>query len=108
MRDSGKGGALTEVSFFLLLALHAPRHGYAVMQFVEEKTGGRLTLGAGTLYGGLTALLEKGWIAPFGQETGRKKAYLVTPLGREIARRELDRLRQVTAAAEEIIQRSEQ
>ena len=30
MRDNAKGGALTEVTFFILLALHQPRHGYAV------------------------------------------------------------------------------
>ena len=51
MRDNAKGGALTEVTFFILLALHQPRHGYAVMQFVEERTGGRLALGAGTQAG---------------------------------------------------------
>ena len=72
MRDNAKGGALTEVTFFILLALHQPRHGYAVMQFVEERTGGRLALGAGTLYGALNALQEKGWIAPWGGDGGRK------------------------------------
>ena len=68
MRDYGKGGALTEVTFYILLALYTPRHGYAVMQFIEEKTGGRLVLGAGTLYGALNTLADKGWIAPWGKE----------------------------------------
>ena len=49
MRDSASGGALTEVTFYILLALCEPRHGYAVMQFAAERTGGRLELGAGTL-----------------------------------------------------------
>ena len=53
MRDNAKSGALTEVTFYILLSLYTPKHGYAVMQFVEEKTGGRLSLGAGTLYGAL-------------------------------------------------------
>ena len=39
-----KSGALTEVTFYILLSLYTPKHGYAVMQFVEEKTGGRLSL----------------------------------------------------------------
>ena len=39
MRDNMKGGALTEVTFYILLSLYAPKHGYAVMQFIEEKTG---------------------------------------------------------------------
>ena len=40
MRDNVKGGALTEVTFYILLSLYTPKHGYAVMQFIEEKTGG--------------------------------------------------------------------
>lgn len=73
MRDNAKGGALTEVTFFILLSLYTPKHGYAVMQFIEDNTKGRLTLGAGTLYGALNSLQEKGWIAPFGDSAGRKK-----------------------------------
>ena len=41
MRDNTKGGALTEVTFYILLSLFTPRHGYAVMQFIEETTGGQ-------------------------------------------------------------------
>ena len=62
MRDNAKSGALTEVTFYILLSLYTPKHGYAVMQFVEEKTGGRLSLGAGTLYGALNSLQDKKWI----------------------------------------------
>lgn len=36
MRDNAKGGALTEVTFFILLSLYTPKHGYAVMQFIED------------------------------------------------------------------------
>ena len=73
MRDNVKGGALTEVTFYILLSLYAPKHGYAVMQFIEEKTDGRLSLGAGTLYGALNSLQEKGWIACCGDNKGRKR-----------------------------------
>ena len=66
MRDNIKGGALTEVTFYILLSLYQPKHGYAVMQFIEDKTNGRLSLGAGTLYGALTSLQNKGWIEPCG------------------------------------------
>ena len=73
MRDNTKGGALTEVTFYILLSLYTPKHGYAVMQFIEEKTGGRLSLGAGTLYGALNSLQDKKWIEPCGDCDGRKK-----------------------------------
>lgn len=103
MRDNAKGGALTEVTFYILLALFVPRHGYAIMQFIESSTGGRLSLGAGTLYGALNALEERGWIARCGEASGRKKEYLITDLGRETARQELARLRTLVQTAEEIM-----
>ena len=81
MRDNVKSGALTEVTFYILLSLYSPKHGYAVMQFIEEKTGGRLSLGAGTLYGALNSMQEKGWIELFGDSEGRKKEYLITVKG---------------------------
>lgn len=103
MRDSVKGGALTEVTFYILLSLYTPKHGYAIMQFIEEKTNGRLSLGAGTLYGALNILQEKGWIEPCGKNESRKKEYLITPLGKETAENELLRLGELITAAKEIM-----
>ena len=103
MRDHGKGGALTEVTFYILLSLYAPKHGYAVMQLIEERTGGRLSLGAGTLYGALNTLEGKGWIARYGDGEGRKKAYLITAQGKEIAEKELSRLKELTRIAAELM-----
>lgn len=103
MRDNVKGGALTEVTFFILLALYEPKHGYGIMQFVEEKTQGRLILGAGSLYGAINNLQEKGWIRPFDDGTERKKEYILTETGKIIAENELERLRELTKIATEII-----
>lgn len=103
MRDNAKGGALTEVTFYILLSLFAPKHGYAIMQFIEDKTDGRLSLGAGTLYGALNSLEDKGWIALYGDNEGRKKEYLITALGKEIAGKELTRLQKLTQTATEIM-----
>ena len=103
MRDNAKGGALTEVTFYILLSLFTPKHGYAIMQFIEERTGGRLSLGAGTLYGALNTLEEKGWISLYGNSEGRKKEYLITDLGRESATKELARLQELTQTAVKII-----
>ncbi|MCR5249265.1 MAG: PadR family transcriptional regulator [Lachnospiraceae bacterium] len=104
MKDNVKGGALTEVTFFILLALHTPRHGYAIMQFIEEKTGGRLVLGAGSLYGALNTLTEKKWIEPCGDSRGRTKECRITAEGRAIAQKELCRLRDLVNTASEIME----
>ena len=103
MRDHTKGGALTEVTFYILLSLYTPKHGYAVMQFIEETTGGRLSLGAGTLYGALNALQEKGWIAPCKNPGGRRKEYHITLQGKEIAEKELVRLKELINVADGIV-----
>ena len=103
MRDNVNGGALTEVTFYILISLYQPRHGYSIMQYIEENTSGRLILGAGTLYGALNSLCEKGWIASYGQNSGRKKEFIITPLGKEIARKELIRLKELTSFADEIV-----
>ncbi len=71
-------GALTEPTFYILLSLHQPMHGYAIMQNVQEITDGRVTIGAGTLYGAINLLIEKGWIeALHNQPSDRKKEYRI-------------------------------
>jgi len=37
MRDNAKSGALTEVTFFVLLSLYEPRHGYAICSLSRTK-----------------------------------------------------------------------
>jgi DNA-binding PadR family transcriptional regulator len=59
---------------------------------------GRTNLGAGTLYGALATLTEKGWIRPIGSESGdRRKEYVVTKVGREVVTREIERLEELVS-----------
>ena len=54
---------LTPVALNVLLALaDGERHGYAIMLEVRERTGGRVRLGPGTLYGAIKRLKEGGVI----------------------------------------------
>ena len=77
------------------------------MQFVEEQTGGRVALGAGTLYGALETLSKKGWIALLADEKGserRKKEYAITDFGRQIAQKEAQRLSELREIAAKIME----
>ncbi|MEA4827659.1 PadR family transcriptional regulator [Clostridium sp. JNZ J1-5] len=104
MRDNVKGGALTETTFFILLAVYKPNHGYGIMQFIENETDGRLSLGAGTLYGAINTLLKKEWIVLYdSDENNRKKEYVITDKGKEVVENELIRLEKVHSAAIKII-----
>ena len=85
--------ALTEAVYYILLSLIEPMHGYGIMQNVEQLSGGRVKLAAGTLYGALNTLLEKGWITALSEEKGsRKKEYRITGQGKEMLRCEILRL----------------
>lgn len=54
--------ALTESTYYILLALDSSNHGYGIMQSVEQMSNGRVRLAAGTLYGALTSMQDKKWI----------------------------------------------
>ena len=89
--------ALTEAVFYILLSLDAPLHGYGIMQNVESLSGGRVRLAAGTLYGALATLTERGGFVSFGDEiVGRKKEFQLSSAGREAVRAELRRLHELT------------
>lgn len=89
-------GALTEAVYYILLSLFEPMHGYGIMQNVKALSRGRVSLGAGTLYGAVSTLLEKGWIVPWeNTRDERKKEYVITQTGKEIVEAELERLEEL-------------
>ena len=88
-----KASPLTEASYYILVALAEPLHGYGVMQKVEELSSGRVQLGPGTLYGALSNLQSFGLIEGV-EDSGandRRKLYRMTATGRKIAEYEIAR-----------------
>ena len=94
--------ALTETPYYILLSLYTPLHGYGLMQRAAERSGGRVRLAAGTLYGALNAMVDRGWITLLPGE-GRKKEYRLTPMGLEVVQKELARLRELVASGDLIL-----
>ncbi|MCL1632829.1 PadR family transcriptional regulator [Sporolactobacillus sp. CPB3-1] len=103
MPESSERGALTEAVYYILLSLYTPMHGYGVMQKVKEMSGGRVALGAGTLYGALNTLLQKEWIRPHASPSSRKKEYEITPAGKAVIHNELLRLKELLRNGEKTI-----
>ena len=96
--------ALTEAVFYILLSLHTPLHGYGIMQNVEALSNGRVRLAAGTLYGAISSMLEKGWIKALpGEASSRKKEYEITESGKLITINEIARLKELVTNGEKII-----
>jgi DNA-binding PadR family transcriptional regulator len=94
---------LQEPTFLVLTALAAgPLHGYGVIQEVEQLSGGRVRLRAGTLYGALDRLTEQGLVAPDRDEVvdGRlRRYYRLTEEGAGVLDAEVARLRRNASAA---------
>jgi len=90
---------LTEPMYYILLALQRENHGYGIMQEIEELTGGRVIVGAGTIYT-LLGRFEKEEIIEQVAEEERRKTYIITEKGRQLLDEEIQRLRMLLADEE--------
>jgi DNA-binding PadR family transcriptional regulator len=97
---------LTPAVFHVLLALaDGERHGYAIMQEAAQSTGGRMTMGPGTLYGTLKRLLETRMIEESDErpdpdmDDERRRYYRLTGLGEQAVRAEALRYAEIAEVA---------
>lgn len=100
---------LTAAVFNILLALSdgEARHGYGISTRVERRTGGRVRLGPGTLYGGIKRMISQGLIEESGGRSGgdgreeSRRYYRITGFGRQVASAEAERLEGLVDTARE-------
>jgi DNA-binding PadR family transcriptional regulator len=99
---------LSPQAFHILVALaDRDQHGYGIMLDVAERTGGKLRLSAGTLYGSVKRLLEQGLIVELREsqrqdkslDDDRRRYYRLTPLGRKAAKAEVRRMAELLEQA---------
>lgn len=89
--DTFKYLPLTESTYYILLALLEPLHGYGIMQKVDQLSEGTVTVGPGTLYGALSSL-EKGGLIVKEREEERRKVYALTAKGRRVLAAQVQRI----------------
>jgi DNA-binding PadR family transcriptional regulator len=99
-------GPLTPAMFHVLLALAGDDlHGYAILKEVDLRTNGKVRLSTGTLYGIIKRLLADGLVVERRtrpaepQHDERRRYYRLTPLGRQIATAEAERMEDVLTVA---------
>ncbi len=97
---------LPPATFHILLAVsEVDRHGYAIIQDVEERTGGKLKLSAGTLYRSIQRMLEQGLLAEVRERPApedddeRRRYYRITKFGTAVAEAETFRFTQLVRFA---------
>ena len=87
-RHGGRGGGRRgmfrpgELRLVLLkLIADQPRHGYDLIQSIEEMTGGEYAPSPGVVYPTLTMLEDMNYISAAASEGSSRKAYAITPEG---------------------------
>lgn len=97
---------LTEQMFYVLLSLRQERHGYGVMQTITQRTQGRVSVGAGTLYALLERFETDGLIRRTRTEDNRKY-YQLTDEGERVLLAEYKRIKQQAADMEAVLREEE-
>lgn len=82
---------LTEATYYIMLTLVEPLHGYGVMQKVDKISRGTVKIGPGTLYGAFSSLEKEGLIRMVKEEE-RRKCYQLTDKGRLVLVNQIERL----------------
>jgi DNA-binding PadR family transcriptional regulator len=81
----------TDAALLIMMSLAGgARHGYGIMKDIESFCG--LILGAGTLYGSIARLEERGLIEALESDEPRKRPYQLTSAGRAALQAQLDAL----------------
>ena len=81
----------TDSSYYILLSLLEPRHGYGIMKYVEELTEGEFIIGPATLYTTIKKIQNSGYIELDGESEDRKKIYKLTEEGERLILSEIKR-----------------
>ena len=98
---------LTPAVFYILLSLaDGERHGYSIMQEVEEITNETVSMGPGTLYGSIKRMLAANLIEETEErpdpalDDKRRRYYRLTPFGHRVLTLEAERLAQLVQQAQ--------
>lgn len=92
---------LTETTYYILLALLEPAHGYLIIQKVEELSNDTVRMAAGTMYGALENLMKLKYIKLIDNEDKRRKVYLITDEGKDILKQQYKRYLHILNVSEE-------
>lgn len=94
---------LTETTFYIMLSLVKPLHGYAIMQNVEQLSNNKVKVAAGTLYGAIENLLKQKLIVEVESEDKRRRVYTLTPEGKELLALEIERLKHLISISNDVL-----
>ncbi len=81
---------LTDSTYYILLALVKPMHGYGVMQNVQELSQGEVIIGPASLYS-ILKKLQSAYLIKLIEEDERRKTYMLTVKGKDLLKKDIKR-----------------
>jgi len=97
---------MTETTYYIMLSLVEPLHGYGIMQQVKTLSGGHVDIAPGTMYGALENLKKQALITLVAEDDEkRRKIYSLTELGQQVIRMEFQRMKNLVAVSSQILER---
>jgi len=94
---------LTETTYYILLSLLEPAHGYLIMQKVEELSHQQVKIAAGTLYGAIENLLKQQLIQSVKNDDKRRKTYVITEKGKGVLQLDFARMQHMIHITKDLL-----
>ena len=94
------------VMHILVALADGEKHGYAIMRDILDHSGGKITMGSGTLYGSIKRMLDQGLIEESDErpdpslDDQRRRYYRLTALGHHVGAAESARLEALIETAQ--------
>jgi DNA-binding PadR family transcriptional regulator len=97
---------MTETTYYILLSLLEPLHGYGIMQRVQELSDGMVEIAPGTMYGALENLKKQKLIDQVDEgDEKRRKVYALSDLGRQVLRMEFNRMQRIIEISSTLLEK---
>ncbi len=97
---------MTETTYYILLSLLSPLHGYGIMQRVQELSDGTVEIAPGTMYGALDNLKKQQLIDLVDEDAEkRRKVYALSDLGRQALELEFKRLQHLVNVSSPLLEK---
>lgn len=92
---------LTETTFYILLVLNVPNHGYGIIQEIDKISEGDVKVAAGTMYGAIENLTKLNWIEEIPSNDKRRRVYKITEVGKHVLKLETERIKRLVSLSDQ-------
>lgn len=90
---------LTDSTYYILLTLVRPMHGYGIMQEIKELSNDKIDIGPASLYT-ILKKLQDGELIKLDSNEDRRKTYILTDKGKELIKKDIERRKLMVAYGE--------